>query len=80
MRFNKRIPKERKTPVQKKKTADLAGFRCSKCLSAPYLAPRQTQYTTTCGVKKPRRGRETRRLKQTNVYFQKIQKKLVKNT
>jgi hypothetical protein len=80
MRFNKRIPNKRKTPAQKKKTAEMAGFRCKKCPSAPYLAPRHTQYTTTCGAKKPRHECETGCLKQTNVYFQKIQKKLVNNT
>jgi hypothetical protein len=64
-----------RTPAKMKKTAFLAGFAGGFGAQVPYLAQSQCQYTTVCGAKKPPPGQEPRRMKQTNVYFQKIQKK-----
>jgi hypothetical protein len=78
--FTNVLPLNAKNPGKTKKTALYAGFAGGFWRLAPYLARRWTYYTTVCGAQEPARSRKRHLTEQTNVYFQKIQKKLVKKT
>ena len=78
--FGRARRRRTKTPFNMKKTAKNAGFNEWISQIAQNLARVYREYTTVCVALEPSPEARNGQSEQTNVYFQKIQRKLVKNT